>query len=277
MLKLKSKLIVVIMVMFGITVFMGCEKKDDTKLRNSDSYISEQLVENLEDLNAFYSEAIKQTKKNGKYKSSEDMFKEIEISVVKQCNEKLGSKFETEYKNLKELVESSKLKSTFSDSYVMSEYAKSLYFDIQYDIGNLFDDNSKPEYELMVNAISLKLNDYKELVAVDNNLTEEDKLYIINSIESQLIMLPMTFSLADLAFNNTNKSLKWGWFKRVWKKVVKFIGVVGEYALTASLFTKGNPIGVAAGIVIGIGAAIYCEKNGYNHGVCAPWQYLFSH
>ncbi len=167
------------------------------------------------------------------------------------------------------------LKSTKTEEYLLSDYAKSLYFEIEDNIDSLFDEESTPSNEEMQKAITNKLMFYQGQISNDVNLSVDEKTYLINSIQSQIIMLPTTFEVADLLFQNIDDELKSamlkkGWLKKTWKKVKRFVGVVAEYGLIGYVGSGGNGYAGIGGLVVGLGAAIYCEIEGYNHCVCSP-------
>jgi len=269
----KAKIIFVSAVMLITPFLYQCQKGDLDKTETSKDYLSNDYIINLETLSGFYSVAIHNTKLKSSLKSSELIISDIENQVAQMCSEKFGGEFDTEYTKLKDLTDLKRLKSTKIEEYPFSDYAKNLYFEIEENIDSLFNEESTPSNEEMQAAITNKLMFYQGQIADDVILSVDEKTYLINSIQSQIIMLPTTFDVADLLFQNIDDEtqsamLKKGWLKKKWKKVSRFVGVVAEYGMIGYL--AGNEIGGIAGLAIGLGAAIYCENEGYDHCVCSP-------
>ena len=59
---------------------------------------------------------------------------------------------------------------------------------------------------------------YQEQIANDINLTTEEKSYLINSIQSQIVMLPTILTVAELMFLDVDDELKSATLKKGWLK-----------------------------------------------------------
>ena len=256
-------------------LFHQCQKAGNKSISPTE-YLSNEHIINLETLNEFYSIAIRNTKQKSNLKNSDLIISDIENQVVQMCNEKFGVEFYAEYTQLKNLTNVEQIKSSNSEEYMLSEYAKNLFFEIDENIGNLFDDEVNPSNEEMQVAISNLLLLYQEQIANDIQLTVVEKSTLITSIQGQIIMLPNTFEVADLLFQNIDdvsksEMLKKGWLKKTWKKIKNFVTVVSSYTLLGYLVGgSSNIYGIIGGAVVGIGTAIYCEIEGYNHCICNP-------
>jgi hypothetical protein len=230
----KVKIIFVSILMLITPLFHKCQKADLDKTESPKDYLSDDYISDLTTLNGFYSIVIQNTKQKSGLKSADLIISDIENQVVKMCSEKFGGEFDFEYTKLKDLTNVKQLKSSRNVEYLLSEYAKNLYFAIEENIDSLFEEDDTPSNEEMYVAITNRLTFYQEQIANDANLTVDEKSYLINSIQSQIIMLPTTFDVADLLFQNIDDELssvilKKGWLKKTWKRVTKFVTVVAEY------------------------------------------------
>ncbi len=273
---------ITLIIVLVLPLLYQCKDKELDKKMNADDYISKESLKNFEKLNDFYTIAISNTKekikKGIKTSSGEAMLNDIESQVAQLCRNEFRNDFNLEYNKFKNLQATGDViqeeSSGIDEQISLSEYAVTVNSEINSTVDQLFDGDATPTEDEMKNAITLKLNSYKKRIAIDNNLSETDKSYLINSIAGQLLFLPTTFSIIDFVAENTvdssQKSLiaQKGWLKKAWKKVSRVVNTVGEWGLAALVLSKGNPLATIAGLVVGIGSAIYCENNGYDHCVC---------
>ena len=196
------KIIFISIVVLSTSLFHQCEKVGNKPISPTE-YLSNEHIDNLETLNEFYSIAIRDTKQKN-LKNSDSIIYEIEHRVVEMCNKKFGAKFANEYTKLKNLTNVEQIKSSNSEEYMLSEYAKNLFFEIEENISNLFDEEVNPTNEEMQRAISDKLLLYQNQIANDIKLTVVEKSTLTTTIQGQIIMLPTTLEVADLLFLRFN-------------------------------------------------------------------------
>jgi ribosomal protein S17E len=210
---------------------------------------------------------------------SEKIFKEIEARIAEKCTHEFGDEFYQNYSTLKKMAVSENIKSATYEGMQISYHAKEILQMFSYDLENTpFDENIYGESE-MQSTLTNKINGYISYLNSDNTISNQEKAYLINSLQGQIYMVPTTFSVINLivelehATEFKNVLSKRGWLKNIWQKVTKFVGVVIAYGFIGSF---GGNIGTIAGVLVGIGMAVYCSNNDYKPCMCKPINCLIS-
>ncbi len=276
----KERFISILLLVVLIIPFYQCQKENpDNKTNSVENYLSDNYIADVETLKDFYSVAIQNVREKGTLKSSGLTVYTIENQVAQMCSEKFGDEFDTEYMRIKDLtgIEPFKSKKIEEDG-TLSEYVINLLSEIEKDIDNLFEEDYTPSNDEMLDAVTAELMFYQEQIVNDEILSVDEKTYLVNSIQSQIIMFPTTLEVADLLYQTNGEdsltlkraTLKRGWFKKARKKVLSFVGTVLEYGFIASVCSGGNEYAGIGGVIVGLGVAIYCEVDGYDHCACDP-------
>lgn len=276
----KVRIVYILVVVLFIPLFYQCQKEDIEKKNSVEDYLSDNYIADVETLKDFYSVAIQNTREKGTLKSTGLTVYTLENQVAQMCSEKFGNEFDTEYMKIKDLtgIEPFKSKTIEDDGVLLSEYVINLLSEIDKDIENLFEDEYTPSNDEMLDAVTAELMFYQEQIVNDEILSVDEKTYLLNSIQSQILMLPTTLEVADLLFQTNvedsstiikRATLKRGWFAKARKKVLSFVGTIMEYGGIALLCSGGNEYAGIAGYVVGLGVAIYCGIDG-DHCACAP-------
>lgn len=276
----KERIVFILVVVLIIPLFYQCQKGNIEKKNSVEEYLSDNYIDNVETLKEFYSVAIQNIREKGTLKSAGLTVFTIENQVAQMCNERFGGEFDTVYVKIKDLTGIEPFKSKgIEDDYYLSEYVKNLILEIENGIDRVFEEENASSNEELQESVAAELIFYQDQIVNDEILSVDEKTYLINSIQSQIIMLPTTFEVADLLFQTNGNSenstikmstLKRGWFKKTLKKVARFTLVVVGYGLIATGVSDENPYVAIGGLVVGLGVAIYCEIEGYNKCACDP-------
>lgn len=249
MFKLKSKLIIAVMVMFGITAFMSCEKEDENKNLNSIELIPSQFeyvgVEHNKGLEYIYNELKKDISST---KTKDELF----FNVEKHCNEfyahsEVIKDYLQESKNISSQqlktvranYENHKSHNSYLDSTIansnLSEVTKSLLVELMagIDAAVILDDINLITNEINNKAINL-ISDSTELIILftTTNVLSYSCLYWSENLEEW-----------EALFGNSNKSIA----KFSWGELGKAdaVGAVG-----------GGVTGLICGAIFGPGALV---------------------
>ncbi|MEA2106977.1 MAG: hypothetical protein U9P82_09735 [Bacteroidota bacterium] len=254
MFKLKSKLIIAVMVMFGITAFMSCEKKKAVNLESNKDEIASLKMAGIEHNKGldYVLQELKTTSQNKhlNLKSSNDIFSLVKTSTKDFLiiNSDIISSSNNDYaiecaENAFDWVESnhseSNTKSITDDNSYYSSIEDSLSLN-QKELLNIIND--------AINDIDLDLEATLSVFETVRNranteLNEDERIPIIAAIEiGSNSMIYWSENIDEWAevFSNGNKSAK-GWFN--WKKV-------------GGADVKGAVTGGVTGAITGAGAGI---------------------
>lgn len=268
---------------FMLVLFTNCNKGDYEESSSilerqidPNIFLSKNTLQSIELVNTFYADAINDVKNSRKSPNSiEELYSIIEEKVEKQCVKQFGDNYLIIQKRIKSETE---LENIYSKQETiitpLSNYSMALYEEMNNDIDKLFDENDEPNNSCMQQSISSVLESYEILVANDENIPLEEKSQLISAMRSQIMSLPTIFAMVDIVAS-ADANLSKGWLKKAWKKVRKFVGVVAGYTILG--YVIGTEVGGIVGAVVGIGAAIACDKHGYDKFYCNPVSNLLKH
>lgn len=182
MLKLKSKLIVAVMVMFGITAFMSCEKEIEESNKVPDVFISDSDISKLaQKHNEYLTDVIK----NYDYESSQDYIADFEKNFINSDLDGLNQDERIQ------VINNMKIRSSKKSS--QSEIEPSTINDLIIELNSSEFENKDMMIEVVNNATSIITKDKSTCSDVnaflDNLLLEK----VNNFNESELIVLKSYF------------------------------------------------------------------------------------
>lgn len=269
MFKLKSKLVVAIMVMLGIIAFMSCEKNES--IEQGVEKISETDLENLTD--AFiYSTNLNENKSSSGIITDPEI---LEQRLLDDLSEKYGSEFVIEYNNNKPLfvfgddnfksllniqIEFNPDNEGETKKFIEDVFASSrkLYLTNQFSSSvnkKLAEFNSSLEDEMknifvksikenkinlsnLYNDIYAKINAFESNIRISSDITSEQKTLLLNGTLLSKVNLINSIEFAD----KYPLQLKKGWFKNLVKTIIKVI-------VTVVVVTVSTLVGMLVGSV----------------------------